>query len=117
MEEVKLENTITISDKAVIAIKKELEQRKSHTKNIRLGIRGGGCSGFSYVIQYGVADPKDTDATFYLDGLDVIVDPKSMKYLNGVTLDWEENLMHRGFKFTNPNIKAACGCGHSFSVK
>lgn len=111
MEEIK----VSVSDKAAAALKKELTQRKSVTTNIRLGIRGGGCSGFSYVIQYGV-EPQDTDAVFHFEGLDVIVDPKSMKYLNGATLDWEENLMHKGFKFSNPNVKSKCGCGTSFSV-
>lgn len=108
-------NILTVSDKALNALLKELKNRKTETSNIRLGIRGSGCNGFSYVIQYGV-EPKDTDAVFHFDGLDVIVDPKSMKYLNGITLDWEENLMHKGFKFINPNIKGSCGCGHSFNV-
>jgi iron-sulfur cluster assembly protein len=82
---------------------------------LRLGVRGGGCSGFAYVIEF--ADEKGPrDQVFEYDGVRVVVDPKSLLFLNGTTLDYETKLMGHGFKFVNPNEAAGCGCGSSFGV-
>jgi iron-sulfur cluster assembly protein len=81
----------------------------------------GGCSGFSYVIEFHDGAPRARDRVYDLTAVDgtpvrVVVDPKSLLYLNGSVLDWEQTLMQQGFKFVNPNEKSSCGCGHSFTV-
>jgi iron-sulfur cluster assembly protein len=82
---------------------------------MRLGVKGGGCSGLSYAIAFD-AHPRERDRIFTFDGVRVFVDPKSFVYLNGMTLDYEETLMRQGFNFINPNSARSCGCGTSFSV-
>ena len=81
---------------------------------LRLGVKGGGCSGLSYAIAFD-AHPRQRDRIFTFDGVRVFVDPKSFVYLNGMTLDYEETLMRQGFNFINPNSTRSCGCGTSFS--
>ena len=107
---------ITLSSKAVEMAKKQLGKRGTPDAAIRLGLRGGGCSGFSYVIEFSDDPPRERDRVFSFDGVRVYVDPKSLIYLAGTVLDWEQTLMYQGFKFRNPNEAASCGCGHSFSV-
>lgn len=85
----------------------------------RIGVRGGGCSGYQYSITFGV--PRDTDKRFNFpvgiaDNLHVCIDMISTMYLDGVTVDYVETLMESGFKFINPNAKTTCGCGASFGV-
>jgi len=82
---------------------------------LRLGVKGGGCSGLSYAIEFD-ARPRERDNIFEFDGVRVFIDPKSFVYLRGVTLDYEETLMRQGFNFINPNSARSCGCGSSFSV-
>jgi iron-sulfur cluster assembly protein len=82
---------------------------------LRLGVKGGGCSGLSYAIAFDT-HPRERDRIFTFDGVRVFVDPKSFVYLNGMTLDYEETLMRQGFNFINPNSTRSCGCGTSFSV-
>jgi iron-sulfur cluster assembly protein len=82
---------------------------------LRLGVKGGGCSGLSYAIAFDT-HPRVRDRIFTFDGVRVFVDPKSFVYLNGMTLDYEETLMRQGFNFINPNSARSCGCGTSFSV-
>ncbi len=81
---------------------------------LRLGVQGGGCSGLSYNIRFDT-QPRERDRIFDFSGVRVFVDPKSFIYLHGMTLDWQETLMHRGFVFSNPNAQKSCGCGSSFS--
>jgi iron-sulfur cluster assembly protein len=81
---------------------------------LRLGVQGGGCSGLSYNIRFDT-QPRERDRIFTYGDVRVFVDPKSFIYLNGMTVEWEETLMHRGFVFQNPNAKKSCGCGSSFS--
>jgi iron-sulfur cluster assembly protein len=112
---------IEVTSKAVEAIKKQIAKRNVPDTSLRVGIRGGGCSGFSYVIEFhdGAPRPKDRVLDFVAeDGtpVRVVVDPKSLLYLNGAVLDWEQTLMQQGFKFRNPQEKSSCGCGHSFTV-
>ena len=112
---------ITISAKAVEAIKKQIEKRGVVGTALRVGVRGGGCSGFSYVIQFHDGEPNSRDVVYDLKATDgtpvrVITDKKSLIYLNGTELDWEQTLMQQGFKFKNPQEKSNCGCGHSFTV-
>ncbi len=82
---------------------------------LRLGVKGGGCSGLSYSIGFDT-QPRERDRVFIFDGVRVFVDPKSYVYLHGMTLDYEETLMRQGFNFINPNSARSCGCGSSFSV-
>ncbi|MGO9835425.1 MAG: HesB/IscA family protein [Polyangiaceae bacterium] len=113
--------SITVSPKAVDAIARQMGKRGTPEASLRVGIRGGGCSGFSYVIEFHDGPPHARDRVFDLvasDGTNVrvVVDPKSLLYLNGAVLDWEQTLMRQGFKFVNPNEQTGCGCGTSFSV-
>lgn len=82
---------------------------------LRLGVKGGGCSGLSYAIGFD-AGPRERDNVFTFDGVRVFIDPKSYVFLKGMTLDYEETLMRQGFMFHNPNSARSCGCGTSFSV-
>ena len=82
---------------------------------LRLGVKGGGCSGMSYSIGFG-ARPRDRDNIFAFEDVRVFIDPKSYVYLKGMTLDYEETLIRQGFNFINPNSARSCGCGTSFSV-
>ncbi len=82
---------------------------------LRLGVKGGGCSGMSYAISFD-ARPRERDNIFTFDDVQVFVDPKSFVYLKGMTLDYEETLIRQGFNFINPNSARSCGCGSSFSV-
>lgn len=107
---------VSISLTAAEQIKSQLEKRGTPESYLRLGIKGGGCSGFSYVIQFEDNPPRDRDIVFDEHGVKIVVDTKSLLYLNGATLDWEKTLIRQGFKFINPNEKSTCGCGHSFSV-
>ncbi|HEY1954657.1 MAG TPA: iron-sulfur cluster assembly accessory protein [Polyangiaceae bacterium] len=113
--------SISVTPKAVEMIKKQIAKRGNANTALRLGIRGGGCSGFSYVIEFHDGEPRAKDNVFDYKAEDgtpvrVVVDKKSLVYLNGTTLDWEQTLMQQGFKFVNPNEKTSCGCGHSFTV-
>lgn len=106
---------IRLTKKAVEIAKKAIERRAESAQGLRLGVKGGGCSGVSYVIEF--ADKiRARDLVFEFDGLKVIVDPKSLVYLRGSILDYEVKLMQHGFKFLNPNEKSSCGCGESFMV-
>jgi iron-sulfur cluster assembly protein len=108
---------IGISDAAVEFAKKKLQARGTPDAAVRLGIRGGGCSGFSYVIQFDDDPPKERDHVYEAGGVRFYVDKKSFVYLAGSVLDYEKTLMFQGFKFKNPNEATSCGCGHSFTVK
>ncbi|MDB4986775.1 MAG: Iron-sulfur cluster assembly accessory protein [Myxococcaceae bacterium] len=106
---------IRLTPKAIEMAKKAIERRTQATEGLRLGVRGGGCSGVSYAIEF--ADKaRGRDHVFEFDGLKVIIDPKSLIYLRGSVLDYEVKLMQHGFKFRNPNEKTGCGCGESFTV-
>ena len=84
---------------------------------VRIGVRGGGCSGFNYVIEFSDDPPRTKDMVKEFDGVRFYVDTKSLLYLAGSTLDYENTLMFQGFRFKNPQEASRCGCGHSFTVK
>lgn len=102
----------TITELAAERIKKEAEE-KGHDPHLRIGIRGGGCNGFSYIFEWAGSKPREKDHVFELNGAAVYIDPKSMVYLNGTELVFETSFMGHGFKLTNPNVKGSCGCGSS----
>ncbi|MCA9782242.1 MAG: iron-sulfur cluster assembly accessory protein [Calditrichaeota bacterium] len=105
---------IEISTSAVAQVKRLMAEEAGAT-GLRVGVKGGGCSGMSYVLDF-VAAPSDNDKIFENDGVRLFVDPKSYLYLNGTTLDWSGGLNGKGFVFNNPNATRTCGCGESFSV-
>jgi len=105
-----------ITVKAAEAARAQLAKRGTPEAMIRLGVKGGGCSGFSYVIEFEDGAARDRDRVFEREGVKFVVDKKSLLYLAGTILDWEKTLMNQGFKFRNPQEKSTCGCGHSFQV-
>src|SRR5262245_32851154 len=106
--------TIELTPDAARRIRTVVEQ-KPEIGGLRLGVQGGGCSGFSYVTQFEAA-PRHNDEVFEFEGAKVWVDPKSMVYLKGMTLDYKADLMQQAFVIHNPNAKSTCGCGTSFSA-
>lgn len=93
----------------------ELLAKKPEAKALRIGVRGGGCSGFSYQFELDSGDPGDQDKVFDFGEVRIYVDGKSYFYLNGSELDFVDELMGRRFQFKNPNVKGTCGCGDSVS--
>ncbi len=107
---------ITLSERAVNEVRRIIgEQNLPDGTALRVGVKGGGCSGFSYTLGFD-DQRRPTDQVNEVDGVTILCDPKSFLYLNGTVVDFEESLMGRGFKFTNPNASKSCGCGESFSV-
>lgn len=106
---------VGIADSAVKRLRMLLEDRKTPEAGLRIAVRGGGCSGLSYNLEW-AEKPRERDKIFEREGVRIFVDPKSYLYLIGTELIYEEGLMASGFKLHNPNVKAACGCGESFTV-
>lgn len=113
IEERNMPAGITITESAANEIKRQQAKRGSPGAAIRVGIRGGGCTGFSYLFEWADGEPRDTDKVIAAYGVRVYVDPKSFVYLQGTELDFVTSMMGHGFKFNNPNVKGACGCGES----
>ena len=105
--------TITLTDSAVKEIRKQAVKRGKPESALRVGIRGGGCTGFAYLFEWADGEPKAGDTVVEKDGVRVYVDKKSLVYLGGTVLDFVTSMMGHGFKFQNPNVKGACGCGES----
>ncbi len=105
---------IELTPKAVTMVKAAFA-REGVSGGLRLGVLGGGCSGLSYQIKFD-NKPRAKDHVFEFDGVQVFVDPKSMIYLDGMTLDYKESLMYTGFSFDNPQATKSCGCGTSFTA-
>jgi len=110
---------ITLSPVAVNKVKEILNQQDPVPAGLRIGVVGGGCSGFSYSMAFenhGNGDDLGMDKVYNFDGLKVYVDQASLLYLDNTEIDYLETLEGSGFKFSNPNVKSTCGCGSSFSV-
>ncbi len=105
---------ITLTEAAAERVKKFLANR-GKGEGLRLGVRTSGCSGMAYVLEFADTVGED-DEVFEACGVKVIVDRKSLVYLDGTELDFTKEGLNEGFKFNNPNVKDACGCGESFSV-
>lgn len=107
---------IQISDSAAEKIKELLAAEEAPNLFLRLGVRPGGCSGFSYAMGFD-DDRKDDDKQFEVNGLTVVVESDSIRYLDGVQIDYKDTGMGGGFTIDNPNAVATCGCGSSFKMK
>lgn len=106
---------INVTPQAVKQVKQVLASQGKENWGIRLGVKGGGCSGLSYTMDLCEA-PETDDKIIDIEGVKVFCDKKSYFYLNSLTLDYIDALMGGGFKFVNPNATATCGCGSSFSA-
>jgi len=108
---------IVMTESAIAEVKRLITQTDfdSNTAGVRVGVKGGGCSGFTYTLNFDAAPAKD-DEIFNFDGVRLFCDPKSILYLNGITLEYTSGLQGKGFQFINPNATGTCGCGDSFSV-
>ncbi|MCH2101799.1 MAG: iron-sulfur cluster assembly accessory protein [Planctomycetes bacterium] len=109
-------SSIQISASEIEEIRRLItENNLPSTAGVRVGVKGGGCSGFSYSLNFDV-NQAEGDVVVEVNGVRLFCDPKSMLYLNGTTLDYTSGLQGRGFQFQNPNATSTCGCGESFSV-
>ncbi|MGE0469113.1 MAG: HesB/IscA family protein [Nitrospira sp.] len=106
---------ISLTDSALKEVKRLINVQGIEEGGLRLGVKGGGCSGLSYTINF---DDKigQYDQIYAIDGVKVIIDAKSAIYLQGTQLDYQKDLMGGNFKFINPNANKTCGCGESFSA-
>jgi len=105
---------VTLSDSAVEEIKRLMELEENQNKSLRVGVKGGGCSGLSYVL--GFDEKQDSDEVYEIGGIPVIMNNAHGIYLMGMEIDWQDGLNARGFSFHNPNASTTCGCGTSFAV-
>ena len=105
---------VTLSESAARHVESFLSRRGKGV-GIRLGVRTSGCSGMAYKLEF-VDETQDEDLVFESHGVKVIVDPKSLPYLDGTELDFVREGLNEGFRFNNPNVKDECGCGESFNV-
>src|SRR5579885_1598903 len=106
---------IELMPKAVAKVKEIMAQQNPQPTGLRVSVVGGGCSGFSYQMNF-ENQTNGVDKTFEFDGLKVFVDQASLMYLKGTKIDYVETLEGSGFKFDNPNVKTTCGCGSSFTA-
>ncbi len=105
---------ISITEAAAAHVRKSLDKR-GKGEGLRLGVRTAGCSGMAYVLEF--ADSVNPDEqVFESNGVKLIIDPKSLTFLDGTVLDFRKEGLSEGFKFDNPNVKGQCGCGESFTV-
>jgi iron-sulfur cluster assembly accessory protein len=105
---------INLTSAAIEEAKRMLTKEQHPDLGLRMGVKGGGCSGLTYSLNFDRKKENDNEFTF--GGLKVIIDPKSLLYLDGTTLDYADSLQEKGFRFVNPNASKTCGCGESFSV-
>jgi len=106
---------VTLTEGALREIRKLMDAEGfDNTQKLRIGVKGGGCSGMTYVL--GFDHPKENDRHFMIGGIECIMDKAHELYLFGMRVDWQDGLNNRGFTFTNPNASSTCGCGTSFAV-
>ena len=115
MQEVITKSPVQISESALKQLHRiKEEQNLNDEHGLRIGVKGGGCSGFTYVLGFDL--PKEKDQIFELDGLKILMEKSHGIYLLGMEIGWHEGLNNRGFTFDNPNATESCGCGTSFSA-
>ena len=105
---------ISATEPAIAELKRLIEGDTGDADGVRLGVKGGGCSGLSYMLDF--SKEREGDNIIEQDGVKFYLDRKSTIYLKGIVLDYKEGLQGKGFVFTNPNATSTCGCGESFSV-
>ena len=106
--------SVRLTHEAIEEVKQMRVKENRQNAALRIGVKGGGCSGLSYFLNFD--EKHETDHEFDFEGLKVYIDPKSLLYLKGTTLDFADTLQDKGFRFINPNANKTCGCGESFSV-
>jgi iron-sulfur cluster assembly protein len=113
---------VTLSETAAKEIKSIIDEQsksgelKAEAVKLRVGVKGGGCSGFTYMLDLVEDEPGDSDEMLESNGLKILIDQKSALYLEGTEIDFKDEVMGRGFVFKNPNATSSCGCGSSFHV-
>ena len=116
LETTETQEDITLTEKAAIEVKKIMgENDIPENYSLRVGVKGGGCSGLTYTLGFD-SEKREGDIMINLRGVRMVVDWKSILYLKGTTIDYADGLMGEGFDFKNPNAKKTCGCGSSFGV-
>ena len=105
---------IRVTSKAVNKVR-QLAEKDGKPAVLRVGVKGGGCSGLSYFMDF-VDAPQQSDETLEIDGVTVVCDPKSLKFIDETVLDYDTNLLNGGFRFNNPKARKSCSCGESFSA-
>jgi iron-sulfur cluster assembly protein len=106
---------VTFTESAAIELRKLLTDAVDPLQNkLRVGVKGGGCSGMTYVL--GIDKHEEDDREYEIAGIPVVMKKAHELYLSGISIDWQNGLNNRGFTFTNPNASSTCGCGTSFSV-
>lgn len=115
MTETIVSTPIKITASALTQLRKiKVDQNIDDSHGLRVGVKGGGCSGFSYVLGFDLQ--KEKDEIFELEGMKILMEKSHGIYLIGMEIDWHDGLNNRGFTFTNPNAQETCGCGTSFSA-
>ena len=107
---------VTLTPPAIDEVKRLIAKEQKPNLGLRIGVKGGGCSGLTYVLSLEEDAPKQYDSVFEQGGIKVLVDAKSHLYLDGTTVDYKTALMGGGFEFSNPLAKKSCGCGTSFTA-
>ena len=116
LENPQVTEEVTLTEKAINEVRKIMaENNIPEDYSLRVGVKGGGCSGLSYTLGFD-SDIKDTDKILYRDNIKIAVDWKSILYLSGTNIDYTDGLTGKGFVFNNPLAKKTCGCGSSFGV-
>ena len=106
---------VTLTDIAADKVRGFLSSQESEGEvGLRVGVRGGGCSGFQYALA--LDERRDEDHVFEYEGIRLLVDPASLRYVDGSQVDFTESMMGSGFEVNNPNVTASCGCGSSFRI-
>ena len=115
MTETQSQEIVKLTDSAALEVKRLMEEEGiGEGKYLRVGVKGGGCSGLSYILDFD--DKQAMDELHTINGVEVLVDPRQAIYLMGIEVDFQRGLNDRGFIFNNPNAKETCGCGTSFST-
>ena len=106
---------ITLTEAAIRKVKEVIAEQEGSFEGIRVGVTGGGCSGFQYALNL-ESQSQGEDQVLQIDGFKLFVDEQSLLYLEGTEIDYVETIQGAGFRFNNPNVKGTCGCGESFQA-